>query len=184
LQAFSEGELDMILQMIKRGLNSPVTSSVGRLFDAVASIVGLGQHINFEGQIAMALEYALDEIQTKEYYRFKILDDSKDDSVFVIDWQQMIKEIIDDVRSRVNVGEISAKFHNTLIESAVEVVRRVGEKKVVLSGGCFQNKYLTEGIIERLEQEGFIPYWHQRVPPNDGGISLGQVVVLANRVQK
>jgi hydrogenase maturation protein HypF len=74
------------------------------------------------------------------------------------------------------VGEISAKFHNALVEVIVAVARRIGEARVVLSGGCFQNRYLTERAVERLRTEGFQPYWHQRVPPNDGGIALGQVV--------
>jgi hydrogenase maturation factor HypF (carbamoyltransferase family) len=70
---------------------------------------------------------------------------------------------------------IAAKFHNTLAELIVETAARVGEKRVVLSGGCFQNRYLSERVITRLETEGFHPYWHQRVPPNDGGIALGQI---------
>jgi hydrogenase maturation protein HypF len=71
---------------------------------------------------------------------------------------------------------ISAKFHNTLVEVIVSVARRVGQPRVALSGGCFQNRYLTERAAARLEAEGFRPYWHQPIPPNDGGIALGQIV--------
>jgi hydrogenase maturation protein HypF len=74
------------------------------------------------------------------------------------------------------VGVISAKFHNTLAEIIVAVARRFGPAQVALSGGCFQNRRLLERTVGRLETEGFRPYWHQRVPPNDGGISLGQIV--------
>ncbi len=92
----------------------------------------------------------------------------------------MIWEIIRDMKSEVCTGIISAKFHNTLAEMIVTMVKEIKEKRVVLSGGCFQNKYLTERTIGRLRQEGFQPYWHQRIPANDGGIALGQAVVAAN----
>jgi hydrogenase maturation protein HypF len=87
--------------------------------------------------------------------------------------------VIDDVRSGVPSGTISAKFHNAIVESIVAVAQRVGEEKIVLTGGCFQNKYLCERAVRRLRDEGFRPYWHQRIPPNDGGIALGQIVGAA-----
>jgi hydrogenase maturation protein HypF len=74
------------------------------------------------------------------------------------------------------VGILAAKFHNTLVEMIIQVARHVQEPKVVLSGGCFQNRYLLSRAIRRLREEGFVPYWHQRVPPNDGGIALGQAM--------
>jgi len=73
-------------------------------------------------------------------------------------------------------GIASARFHNTLVEMAVDVAKRMGEKNVVLSGGCFQNRYLTERMVSRLRASGYRPYWHQRVPPNDGGLALGQIM--------
>jgi hydrogenase maturation protein HypF len=93
----------------------------------------------------------------------------------------MIWSILEDVRCRVPVGLISAKFHNTLAEAALTIARVAGKERVVLSGGCFQNRYLTERTVQRLTQDGFRPYWHQRIPPNDGGIALGQVVAAAAR---
>jgi len=87
----------------------------------------------------------------------------------------MVVEILDDLERRAPIGRISGRFHNTLAEIIVDVSKRVDEKRVVLTGGCFQNKYLTERTVRRLEEEGFRPYWHQRVPPNDGGIALGQI---------
>ena len=93
----------------------------------------------------------------------------------------MIEAILVDVQQGVGVGIISARFHNALAESIVAVAKRVGQNRVVLSGGCFQNRYLTERAVRRLQAEGSRPYWHQRVPPNDGGIALGQVVAALRR---
>jgi hydrogenase maturation protein HypF len=87
----------------------------------------------------------------------------------------MINEIIDEIHRQVQPRRVSVKFHNTMAETIVTVAKQVGQQRVVLSGGCFQNRYLTERVVYRLRKEGFKPYWHQRVPPNDGGISLGQI---------
>jgi hydrogenase maturation protein HypF len=88
----------------------------------------------------------------------------------------MVDAILADVKNGVSTGIISAKFHNAMAEGIVAVAKQAGQNRVVLSGGCFQNRYLTERAVRRLQAEGFWPYWHQRVPPNDGGIALGQVV--------
>ncbi len=173
VRAFSERELEILRTMLQRNLNSPVTSSAGRLFDAVASIVGLRQISRFEGQAAMELEFALHGIETDERYEFSLLEET-------LDWGPMLRALISDVRGSVSVGKIAAKFHNTLVEMIVAVARRVGEERVVLTGGCFQNKYLTERAIARLREEGFRVYWHQRIPPNDGGIALGQIVAASH----
>jgi hydrogenase maturation protein HypF len=93
-----------------------------------------------------------------------------------LDWSPLIAALLADVKRRVSVSKISARFHNALVEAIVAVSAHVGEKRVILTGGCFQNRYLTERVVRRLQEEGFRPYWHQRVPPNDGGISLGQVI--------
>ncbi len=174
LQSFSEHELKLLHTMLQRSLNSPLTSSAGRLFDAVASIVGLRQISRFEGQAAMELEFALHGIETQESYEFAL---SKE----TLDWGPMLLSIVSDVRAGISVGKIAAKFHNTLVEMIVAVARRVGEERVVLTGGCFQNKYLMERAIARLGEEGFRVYWHQRIPPNDGGIALGQIVAASSK---
>ena len=93
--------------------------------------------------------------------------------------ESMIPQIIEDTADNAPAGLISAKFHNALAEAIVRIAAEIGVEKVLLTGGCFQTKYLTERAIDRLEQAGFRPYWHQRVPPNDGGISLGQIVAAA-----
>ncbi|MGK7872537.1 MAG: carbamoyltransferase HypF [Xenococcaceae cyanobacterium] len=174
LQAFSEQELGILSRILPKNFNTPLTSSIGRLFDGVAAIINLCKVASFEGQAAMQLEFALDGIQTDETYPI-----SSSVSI-VIDWQSIILGILDDVSNQISVSIISAKFHNTLVEIIVRVAQEIGEERVVLTGGCFQNKYLTERTIYRLKMEGFCPYWHQRVPPNDGGIAFGQVIAAIN----
>jgi len=162
--------------MLERGIRSPRTSSAGRLFDAVASIIGLRQVCRFEGQAAMELEFLTHKIETDAAYDFD-LNDGEDGRG--IDWAQMVRAIVRDVHGDVPAGVIAARFHNTLVEMMVRAAKSCGEEKVVLSGGCFQNRYLTERAIKRLCEEGLRPYWHQRVPPNDGGIALGQVAAVS-----
>jgi hydrogenase maturation protein HypF len=183
--AFSPRELATLKTMLAKNLNSPVSTSMGRLFDAVASLINLRQQIRFEGQAAMELEFALEGIEIDDAYLLPIEnadERAKGSSRIthhasrILDWSPMIEAILADVEKGVSVGIISAKFHNALAESIVAVAKRAGQERVVLSGGCFQNRYLTERAVRRLQAEGFRPYWHQRVPPNDGGIALGQVV--------
>jgi hydrogenase maturation protein HypF len=184
VSAFSASELSSMRTMTVRHLNSPITSSAGRLFDAVASIAGLRHRVRFEAQAAMELEFALEGIQTDEAYVLEWRAGAG--TVPVLDWSAMVKGLLDDVRAGMSIGKISAKFHNGLVEGILTVARHVGRKgmpgegngpkSVVLSGGCFQNRYLLVRAVRRLTEAGFRPYWHQRVPPNDGGISLGQVV--------
>jgi hydrogenase maturation protein HypF len=172
---FSAEELRTFQKMLSAGINSPRTSSAGRLFDAVASLAGLREKVSFEGQAAMELEFALGGVDTDEIYPLKIVD-SADAKPLVLDWQPVIENILSDRKRGLTAGEISAKFHNTMVEGIVEIAKRVGESQIALSGGCFQNRYLTERAVKRLTKEGFRVYCHQRVPPNDGGIALGQVL--------
>ena len=170
--AFSKTELAALRTMLKGKINSPLTSSAGRLFDAVASLIGLRQIMRFEGQAAMELEFALDGIETDERYS---LPPVTRHSSLILDWQPMIEAILDDLKAGVSTGKISAKFHNALAEAMVTIAKSFGLESVALSGGCFQNRYLTERVVRRLREEKFQPYWHQRVPTNDGGIALGQI---------
>jgi hydrogenase maturation protein HypF len=173
VRVFSQQELAILDKMLKQGVNAPITSSVGRLFDALASLLGLYQRTSFEGQAAMALEFAAEGAQTDEHYPFAIIDCSSE--ISVVDWGPIIQGILQDVRRGVPVAEIAQAFHNTLAETIVAVAKRVGLEQVVLSGGCFQNKSLAERALERLRAAGFMPYTHEQVPPNDGGIALGQI---------
>lgn len=171
--AFSDAELAALKTMIERGINTPWSSSMGRLFDAVASLAGLRQELRFEGQAAMELEFAAWEVATDEAYHFPLVTQG---AGVVLDWAPLVEAIISDGKRGVPVGEMAAKFHNALAEAIVAVGKRFAQNHVVLSGGCFQNRYLTERAVRGLRRQGFQPYWHQRVPPNDGGIALGQVV--------
>ena len=172
---FSENQLRIIRRMLNQGLNAPVTSSVGRLFDAVASLTGLRQRVSFEGQAAMELEFAIQGTETTSSYPFEI----RDGVPLTVDWRPTIDAIVSDVARDYPTASISAKFHNMLAEVVRAIALRVGEAKVVLTGGCFQNRHLTDACLLRLIDAGFRPYWHQRVPPNDGGIALGQVIAAA-----
>lgn len=179
---FDPGELAMLKNMVAKDINSPQTSSVGRLFDAVASIIGIKQFVGYEGQAAMKLEFAIGALRTDEHYDFDLIVAAGEPAI--VDWRPVIDNIVADVRSGVRKALISARFHNMLVESIVQIAHHVGEPSVVMSGGCFQNKYLLERAVERLREEGFRPYWHQRVPTNDGGIALGQTLAAARSMLK
>ena len=184
LRSFKQSEREVLHQMLLKGLNAPMTSSVGRLFDAVASLIGLRQLVRFEGQAAMELEFLTLGVNTEDYYPFEVIPASGSNSISIIEWKSIVLGIVDDVRRSVDNALISAKFHNSLVSIVLEVANRVGLEKVVLSGGCFQNVYLTEHCIDGLRRAGFRPYWHQRVPPNDGGIALGQIYALSRLSSK
>jgi hydrogenase maturation protein HypF len=172
LQAFSEPELSLLKVALRRHLNAPMTSSAGRLFDAIASILNLKQHSQFEGQAAMELEFALEGVETDEYYPFEVLESARDGSAISIDWAATLQGVLKDREMSQSVPVISAKFHNTLVEMMVTVAQQVKEKQVILTGGCFQNKYLLERAIARLQAEQFCPYWHQQINPESLILSL------------
>jgi hydrogenase maturation protein HypF len=178
VQSLAEKDLGLIGQILEKELHAPLTSSAGRLFDAVASLIGLRQRLSFEGQAAMELEFAIHP-GVEDAYPFELCGEISS----MINWQPLVEGIIADLGRGEPVGVLAAKFHNTLVEMIVAVAQKVDEPKVVLTGGCFQNLYLLERAIQRLREEGFAPYWHQRIPPNDGGIALGQVIAAAAAMQ-
>ncbi len=191
LKNFSGTELPILKSMLENKINCTMTSSCGRLFDAVASIAGVRQINSYEGQTAIELENSVQEPFSEDHYPIDLIEDGLALSDFkrsehVPDYYDlnlkyqlrttaMILELLNDISDKTDIGIIAVKFHNTLVESIVSVAKRIGEERVLLSGGCFQNKFLSERAIHRLHQEGFKPYWHQRIPPNDGGIALGQI---------
>ena len=173
-QVFSEPELKLLQSALSNQVNCPRTSSVGRLFDAVASLLGLCQINQYEGQAAMLLESCAmntqGEMRTDEHYPYR-LDESEP---LVIDWQVIVEKILED-RQCITVDVISEKFHNTLSEIILAIALRAQEQKIVLSGGCFQNACLVEKSLSKLKAAGFTVYCHEKIPPNDGGLSLGQL---------
>ncbi len=160
---------NVLCAMLERGINSPWTTSVGRLFDAIASIAGVAQENRFEGQAAMQLERAIDRIRTGEAY-----------PLANGDWGPLIEAASDDAQRGTSSSIVSARFHNALAAWILEVAEQVGIGRVALSGGVFQNSYLTERTAALLEERRFCVYTHQRVPANDGGISLGQAVLAGS----
>jgi hydrogenase maturation protein HypF len=194
IRAFSRAERKTLAQMLRQNINAPITTSAGRLFDGIAALIGLHQHVSFEGQAAMALEYAADAAVGDAYpialdRRPQTADSgngvvSGRQSTVVLDWQPLVESVLGDLSRGVERSIISARFHNALIDAIVAVAQKVGEKNVALSGGCFQNRLLTERAATRLTQAGFRVLLHRHVPPNDGCISLGQVVVAAARISE
>jgi hydrogenase maturation protein HypF len=162
--------------MLRRGLHCVDTSSCGRLFDAVSSIVGLRHDVNFEGQAAIELEMIADPAVERAYPY--VIDEG---DVAQLDMRPMIEAIVGDITRAVPAGDISAAFHNTLAAIIVEVCgrfrQREGLNRVCLSGGTFQNVFLMERALRGLRQSRFEVFLHEKVPPNDGGIALGQAVI-------
>jgi hydrogenase maturation protein HypF len=253
IAAFSSAERNTLAAMIDRGLNAPVTTSTGRLFDAVAALTGLRQRASYEGQAAAELEWAIEDAgraasdtsaqlsprhsresrnpeaqpsnqrrspwtpafvgvtmrgaaiaqrlpsgggslaarlsgtNTTPYgraYVFALRDAAMPEGSLVVDWERALRAILVDIHGGVKTATISANFHAGLAAVIGDVATRVGEPKVVLTGGCFQNTRLTEATIETLRAAGVTPYWHERVPPNDGGLALGQAVWAARMIEK
>ena len=200
VRAFSVSERHLLSRMLARGVNAPVTTSAGRLFDGVAALIGLNQEVSFEGQAAMALEFEADAREDGAYpivlttpaptcdnrrYGEDEGRKTKDQEwPSVLDWQPLVDAILDDLRAGVERAIIAARFHGALVDAIVAVARSVGESRVALTGGCFLNRLLTERAADRLERAGFKVLLHRLVPPNDGGISLGQVAVAAARLRR
>jgi hydrogenase maturation protein HypF len=183
LKDFDRNTLKIIVEMITKRLNAPLTSSLGRLFDGVASILGLRNYVAFEGQAAMELEM-LAKVKTDSAYHYEWL---CQDGI-QIQPQPIIRGVADDRVKGVEPAVISAKFHYTLVRlfaELCEVIRKdSGLNRVVLSGGVFQNSLILSGLISALKEKSFEVYSHKRVPSNDGGICLGQAAVAASLVTK
>jgi len=171
-------KLNIIVEMILKKVNSPLTSSLGRLFDSVASMVGIRNHVYFEGQAAMELEMVACENLCKSYDYEWVTGD-----VIKVLPGPIIRGIVKDIDKGLHISEISGKFHFTLVQLYSDLCdsirKETGLKRVVLSGGVFQNSLLLTGLSETLEKKDFKVFTHRLVPANDGGISLGQAVIAA-----
>jgi hydrogenase maturation protein HypF len=159
--------------MLGKGLHCPLTSSIGRLFDAVAALVDLHARRGFEGQAAMALEFAAGSREEPPYAWE--LDEG------VAQPSGLVEGVLADLAAGRDAAFIAARFHASLADLALTWAHRSGLENVVLSGGCFQNARLTELVQARLQGAGFRVHRHRLFPPNDGCISLGQAVVAARR---
>ncbi len=170
--------LNVIIQMIKKRLNSPLTSGMGRFFDGVASILGIRSRVCFEGQAAMELEMA--SILTQAHYDYDWI---RQKNIYQILTAPIVRGIVRDMMQKKSAAEIGGKFHASLIclfsDLCAIIGRENGLNRVVFSGGSFQNIILLKGLRQNLESKGFEVFTHSLVPTNDGGISLGQAVIAA-----
>jgi len=181
LDELPAADVNVLVSMMKRRFNAPETSSVGRLFDAVAALTGVCGRNSYEGQAAMELEAVADE-SCAEAYPHELQEDGQG---WVVDSAVIVRSVVEDLKRRESPAIISAKLHNTLVSALVDVCSRVfqehGLKKVVLSGGVFQNEYLLTRAVPALRHRGLDPYEHHTIPPNDAGIALGQAAVARAR---
>ncbi len=168
LKAFKEKEIDLFYKTWEKGLNSPLSSSAGRIFDAAASILNIRQILSYEGQSGMIMENFYNW-NVKDYYPFEIND--------VINWEPIFREMIND---NLDIETKISKFINTLAYIVIETYKKKGKGlKLGLSGGVFQNKPLIKKIIQLAEKEKITVLTHKKVPSNDGGLSLGQIIICA-----
>jgi hydrogenase maturation protein HypF len=175
-QTLTTEELMTLPAMMSQGLNSPLTSSMGRLFDAIAAITGVRADAAYEGQPAIELEALADPAETGSYH-FELVGDSP----VLIDPEPVVRAVLDDLAASVSPQAISARFHHAVIEASVSVARRAcaatGARHVACAGGVFMNRLVLAGIVRGVEKAGLTPLIHRNLPANDGGISFGQAVV-------
>ena len=175
--AFTREELAIAHTQIERRIHTPLTSSAGRLFDAVAALLGLRWRSEFEGQAAMDLEFAAEKAAARPApYPLDC------NSIKSLDWAPTIHALLEDLQNEIPVAEIACRFIETLADAILRVARLAQKETVVLNGGCFQNRLLLETTVARLRAGGYAPLWPHRLPPNDGGLAAGQAVVAAARL--
>ncbi|MDI6828804.1 MAG: carbamoyltransferase HypF, partial [Armatimonadota bacterium] len=181
MPSFPHTESQVVKMQIEKKLNTPLTSSMGRLFDAVSALLGICTEVTYEGQAAIELEVAADS--PGEPYEFELV--IGEEGTIEIDVRPMFKQIVLDIKKGMPASLMSSRFHATIAQIVCEVCIRLRDKtklnQIALSGGVFQNIMLLKLVIKKLEKQGFEVFRHKLVPPNDGGISLGQALVAAER---
>ncbi len=182
LSSLDAQAVDVVRKQVQKKLNAPETSSMGRLFDAVACLTGIRNDVTYEAQAAMELEVlSKSSLMTASPYPFEIDHEN-------IRVKGLLKSVIDDVRKSKSAGFIGARFHQTMCAMALEVSRQMREKfginEVVLSGGVWQNQVLLDLARTALTRNDFTVFVHQQTPANDGGLALGQAAVASFRMQK
>ncbi len=173
LRDFAPHERRTLVAMVEQRINAPYTSSVGRLFDAAAALLGLCQRASCEGHAASLLENLARAAATRDAYPVVL---RRVGGVAQLDWESGLRALLADISARVAPALCAARFHNMLVEGIVAVARCIGLEQVALSGGCFQNRLLAEAAVARLREAGFRPCWHRRIPANDGGLAVGQLL--------
>lgn len=176
---FDQGVLKTFIDMMRGKINSPLTSSCGRLFDAVSSIIGIKDIITFEGEAAISMERVA-SANVSGSYGFEI----KGFNPYIIDVKPMIKEVVEDASKGKAISDIAGAFHNTIADIILAVSKNARRDKsidrVILTGGCFQNALLLGKAVPRLADNGFHVFTHRVVPPNDGGICIGQALIASS----
>jgi hydrogenase maturation protein HypF len=174
---------DVLLRMIERGVNSPKTSSCGRLFDAVSALVGIRSEVNYEAQAAIELEMSMEGDEVEDAYPMDVI---RSGETWLIDTKSTFDSIVADIQTGTATSAISQRFHNGLVLAFAKVAELIrgatSLDRVCLSGGTFHNVYLLTHLQRRLERDGFHMFTHSEVPAGDGGISLGQAMIAAHRV--
>jgi hydrogenase maturation protein HypF len=186
----TEVEVEVIKRQVERRINSPLNSSMGRLFDAVSALLGIRSEIDYEGQAAVELEMAAYSSVlarsvsegaisgAQESYPYRT---GEDKGIRIVRLKDLLWAVIEDLQHGVSRGRVSVKFHNTIARMVNEMCRLIADEtgitQVALSGGVFQNRLLLRKSIDLLESSGFQVFTHGHVPCNDGGISLGQAVI-------
>lgn len=177
----------ILLQAAQQGINTPRSTSMGRLFDAVAALAGIGRTVNYEGQAAVELEQELSMPAHAAYapYTFRI---AQEDGMHVIDWRQLICAVVADMAAGRGAAVIARRFHQAVVALCLDICRCIraesGLTQVALSGGCWQNIYLLEQTAAALQADGFRVLLNQAVPANDGGLAYGQAAVAAAKIRK
>lgn len=183
LKDVTSKQIQNIIKMIKGNINCPQTSSMGRLFDAVSALLGIRNKITYEGQAAIELE-AIADVEDEKIYDYEIENSNED---YIISTKNIMKNILEDIEENVDIKIIAKRFHNTVIDFSVSMCKLLREKYTIssaaLSGGVFQNEIILTGLYNKLLKENFNVYIHKDIPCNDGGISLGQIVI-ANHKEK
>jgi len=192
LRQLNRPKAELLVRMMEQGVNSPLTSSCGRLFDAVAALVGIRQQVNYEAQAAIELEMAMASSETASSeedtaYPMKLLPELvPDDDHWIISTRPLFEALLDDLGRNLPAGAMSRRFHNGLVEGFVQLATLLQKKttlnRVCLSGGTFHNIYLSERLEARLSEAGFEVFTQKEVPSGDGGLSLGQALVAAAKL--
>ncbi len=195
IRQMKKESLSVVCQMMEKNINSPLTSSAGRLFDAIASLLCIRHKISYESQAAMELETVAgknliedvltEDVSIDEAYRFDFVQNkiNTNDDLCEIDMMNGIRQIVADLMQNKSIGAISSKFHHTLVAAFTKATFRVsketGIQKIVLSGGVFNNDIILNQMIRIFKKNNYKVYTHTKVPTGDGGICLGQAVVAA-----
>ena len=180
-----KSEISTIERMLEQKINSPLAGTCGRLFDAVSALLGICEEATYDGEAAIQLSELVDEAKwMNDFYSFNVIENH---DLMEITLREMVTQLIEDIKQRTEQNQIALKFHRTIVEMCFQILIKANEKKpnlnkkVVLSGGSFHNRFLLHHLKRLLQQEGFEVYTHKKVPCNDGGVSVGQLMIASSR---